>query len=256
MMRCVYGPVASWRLGRSLGIDPISQPHKVCSFDCVYCQIGPTKVLTTERTIFIPTDKVITELKAVLARVTPDVITFSGMGEPTLASNLNELIDKIRELTSLPLAILTNSSLITDPQVYRALLKLDIVVFKLDAPNEPLFQQINRPAPGITLNEIITAIHSFRKEFKKKLALQMMFIDTNKPVAHDMAAIASKLEPDEVQLNTPLRPSPVKPLSPADITAIEYQFRDLPYISVYKRHAPEVSPINKLDVFLRRKVVE
>ena len=178
------------------------------------------------------------------------------MGEPTLALNLGELIDKIRELTSLPLAILTNSSLITDPQVYRALLKLDIVVFKLDAPNEPLFQQINQPASGITLKEIIMAIHSFRKEFKNKLALQMMFIDTNKPVAHDMAAIASKLDPDEVQINTPLRPSPVKPLSPADITAIEHHFRTLPYISVYKQHAPEVSPINKLDVFIRRKVVE
>ena len=91
----IYGPVASWRLGRSLGVDAISQKEKQCSFDCVYCQIGRAKPIARRRKIFVPTEDILDELKR-LPRVPLDYITFSGMGEPTLAKNIGELIIKIK----------------------------------------------------------------------------------------------------------------------------------------------------------------
>ena len=110
-MEIVYGPVSSWRLGRSLGVDPICRTRKTCSFDCVYCSLGPTKVKSIERKVFVPTEQVALSLEKAIKKVDADVITFSGMGEPTLAKNLGELIEIARDVSGLPVAVLTNSSL-------------------------------------------------------------------------------------------------------------------------------------------------
>ena len=151
IMKIIYGPVASWRLGKSLGVDLICSEKKICSFDCIYCQLEKTDRITRQRESFISLDKLKKDLQHALQQTTPDVITLSGMGEPTLAKNMNEAIKIIKELTDLPLAILTNSSLMYDKNVQNDLKKLDIIVAKLDAPNQELFQKISRPAEGITL---------------------------------------------------------------------------------------------------------
>jgi len=248
-MKTIYGPVSSWRLGRSLGIDLICKPKKVCSFDCIYCQLGKTKEKTLKRKIFVKTEKVLKELKENLPKVKADVITFSGTGEPTLAENLEEIIDFLKKETNSPLAILTNSALLDDKAVKSALNKLDIVVAKLDTFDEDSFREINNPAKGISFKKYIEGIKSFRKNYSKKFALQIMFIKENKNFAEDIAEIARKIEPDEIQINTPLRPCRVKPLTKLEIEKIKKEFSGFKnVISVYEAEKPKVSPLDILDI--------
>ena len=251
-MKIVYGPVHSWRLGHSLGIDMISTGKKVCSYDCVYCQLGRTVEHTVERREFVTLQRLREELEAALNEVKPDVITFSGTGEPTIASNITDAVNLVREVTKIPIAILTNSYQINDSDVRRALLSMDIVVAKLDAPNQTLFEIINRPVPNITLKELVEGIKSFKKKFKGKLSLQMMFIEDNKNHAQEMAKIAEYIDPDEVQLNTPLRKNIKRPLMPDDMERIKKYFNKLHAISVYDAREEDVKALDIGEVEYRR----
>jgi len=181
-----------------------------------------------------------------------DYVTFSGVAEPTLAANLGELVAVVRERFVQPLAILTNSSLMRRGDVRRDLALFDVVVAKVDAPDELLYQRINRPFVNYTLAEVLWGIHRFREEFQGKLALQMMFVEANQDRAGEMAEIARDLSPDEVQLNTPLRPSPVPPLSPAEMDEIEAAFAGLPVLNVYKAARPEVVFLDEEETKRRR----
>lgn len=254
-MKTVYGPVPSWRLGRSLGIDPVCAERKTCSFDCSYCQLGRTLVKTSDRKVFVPAERMISDLKEILPRVEADIITFSGTAEPTLAANLGGIVDEVRSVTGLPLAILTNSSLMNRQDIIGDLLKFDIVVAKLDAPNQELFEKINRPAPQITFDKVVNGIRDFGKAFKGRLALQMMFVEENNGYALEMATLARKIQPDEVQINTPLRPCAVKPLSPTEINGIKSHFKGLNVISVYDSKKPKVSVDDLSEVRKRRPVL-
>jgi len=251
-MSSVYGPVSSWRLGRSLGIDLLSTKGKTCSFDCVYCQLGKTVYPLTERRQFVSLSKLAADLERV-KRTPADYATFAGVGEPTLASNLGEAIELVKSMLKLPVAVLTNSSLMTREDVRSELGLADVVVAKLDAPNEELFRQINRPIVECTLDEIIQGLKLFRGEYQKKLALQMMFIKTNRGYASEMARIAEQLSPDEVQINTPLRPCAIQPLTPEDISAIQREFsRVKRVVTVYEASRPEVVPLNLKETLRRR----
>jgi len=244
MMSVVYGPVPSWRLGRSLGIDPVSTRHKTCSFDCLYCQLGRTKHPLCEREVFVSPQALKSELEA-FRDLEIDYVTFSGMAEPTLAANLEELVAAVKEtMRRRPLAILTNSSLMPRPGVRGDLALFDVVVAKLDAPNQELFPQINRPFAKYTFHEILEGIRCFREEFASKLALQMMFVEANQGKAQEMAEIARDLRPDEVQLNTPLRPCPVPPLRPVEMKGIEVSFEGLNVINVHTSERPQVVPVD------------
>jgi len=252
-MKPIYGPVPSWRLGRSLGIDPISREEKTCSFDCLYCQLGKTINKTNKRQIFVDEEIIKKELKKIKnIEAKADIITISGTGEPTLAKNLGKIIDIIRKETKLPIAILTNSSLIYRKYVQKDLKKLDVVVAKVDAPNESLFRKINRSCKNITFKKIINGIKSFRKNYKGKLALQMMFINENKKYASQMAELAKKLNPDEIQINTPLRPCPKKPLSKKEIAQIKEKFIGLNVVSVYDTKRPRVKILSMHETLMRR----
>jgi wyosine [tRNA(Phe)-imidazoG37] synthetase (radical SAM superfamily) len=256
-MRFVYGPVASWRLGRSLGMDIISTKEKTCSFNCVYCQLGRTVNKTAERKVYVKTEAIEREISEIVDTIadTTDVITFAGMGEPTLGANLGEIADVIRRQCTAPIAILTNSALMTDVGVREELKMMDIVVAKLDAPNQRIFEQVNRPIKGdIKLEAIIKGLKEFRKGYKGRLCLQMMFIDENKESGVEMARIAAAIRPDEVQLNTPLRPCPANPLPPEEMKRIQKQFKGLnaTVISVYDARKPEVRVIDKTEVIKRR----
>ncbi|MEM2991513.1 MAG: radical SAM protein [Halobacteria archaeon] len=244
-MNVIYGPVHSWRLGRSLGIDLLCREEKICSFNCIYCQLGEEGVKTRERARYIEIQRLEDELKR--SKFEADVITFSGMGEPTLASNLEEAIQVVREYYNLPVAILTNSSLLSELEVQHALNQLDIVVAKLDAPNEELFQEINRPVEGIEISDILRALKHFRKQFSGKLALQIMFIDLNKQYAKEIAELALEIKPDEVQINTPLRRSKVKPLDSFEIKDIADKFTALGMntISVYNESGSKALEVEK-----------
>ncbi|MDH5781502.1 MAG: radical SAM protein, partial [Dehalococcoidia bacterium] len=244
MSSIIYGPVPSWRLGRSLGVDLLSTKSKTCTFDCIYCQLGKTVHPLTERKEFVNLDKLAPELEKVKG-VGADYATFSGVGEPTLASNLGEAIRLVKTTLGLPVAVLTNSSLMAREDVRHDLSLADVVVAKVDAPNEKLFHKINQPITRCTLAEILRALKLFRKEYQGKLALQMMFVEENKGYALEMARIAKQLSPDEVQINTPLRPCAVQPLSPEEIATIRRAFSGLKGVmTVYEAPRPEVAPFN------------
>jgi len=248
----IYGPVPSWRLGRSLGIDLLSTRGKTCSFDCVYCQLGITVHPEVERREFVSLDRLARELKTVEG-IAADYATFSGMGEPSLASNLGEAIRLVKSALKLPVAVLTNSSLIPREDVRHELTLADVVVAKVDAPTGEIFHKINRPAGSQTLAGILKALKLFREEYHGKLALQMMFVEANKDYAADMAEIAKQLSPDEVQINTPLRPCGVSPLSPGDLAAVEREFSNFQNVfTVYGALKPEVMPFDLAETLRRR----
>lgn len=207
--KAVYGPVRSWRFGWSLGIDPIFE-ISTCSFNCIYCQLGHIQTVTSERKIYVSTQKVIEDFKGFLDKPC-DVITFSGSGEPTLALNLAEMASQIKILKpQTPLLCLTNSTLLHLPAVQKDLQVMDRVIVKLDAANDKTLQQMNRPAEGISLESILNGIKAFQKNYKGKLDVQMMFMPINLSQIEDLATLLNEINPDTVQLNTPLRPYPIE----------------------------------------------
>lgn len=205
----IFGPVPSRRLGLSLGVDLI--PRKVCTLDCVYCQVGRTTDHRVERGDFVPVAEVLDELARTLPQVPrPDYITISGSGEPTLNVRLGEVIDGIRRLTDVPVAIITNGTLLSDPAVRRDAAKADLVVPSLDAGDEETYQKINRPTRGLTLEDLVEGIAAFRREFRGQLWLEVFLaagINDSEEQVRRMAPLIARIHPDRVQLNTATRPT-------------------------------------------------
>lgn len=222
----IYGPVSSWRLGRSLGIDPISLFQKTCTFDCVYCQAGRTEIFSGKREIFVPTESLIRELRSI-PEVLLDSITFAGNGEPTLAENLGEMIRAVRKIRNEKISVITNASLIDRRDVMEDLLLADIVEAKLDASSAALFQTVSRPMPEILWENIVKGLKVFRKLYQGHLTLQVMFVASNKACAEAVAKIACQIIPEEVEINTPLRACAVQPLSREEIEEIASIFRGI-----------------------------
>mgnify|MGYP005648124227 CR=1 FL=1 len=233
----------------------IRDRYKICSFDCIYCQLGRTEKLVVDRNRYISIKELKVELEEAIKNVQFDVVTLSGTGEPTLADNLGDSVVAIKEITDKPVAILTNSSMLTYSEVRKELCQLDIVVAKLDAPTPELFRRINRPHDRIKFGDILNGLREFRKIYTGKFSLQMMFVDDNKEYAKDMAEIARSMEPDEVQINTPLRESPVKPLSKTEISEIAEHFESFNTITVYTSEKPPVKILDKDELIKRRKTV-
>ncbi|MFH1782181.1 MAG: radical SAM protein [Candidatus Omnitrophota bacterium] len=249
----VYGPVSSWRLGSSLGVDLISKEEKVCTFDCSYCQIGPTKDFSDSRKIFVPTKEVLKEINSISAgNFKIDYITFSGRGEPTLAANLGDVIEGVKKIRNEKVAVITNSSLIDSPDVQDDLSMADLVMVKIDACSEDLFLKINKPMKKIKLSNVLEGIEEFRRGFKGKLALQIMFTEANKDHAEELAKVAKKIKAHEIQINTPLRPSNIKPLSKKDIQAIKKYFKGMNIVTAYDAERKNVMPVSKKETLKRR----
>lgn len=252
-MKIVYGPVPSWRLGKSLGIDPVCRKKKVCSFDCTYCQLGRTVVKTKKPVEFVKTGNLGEQLREALKKTDVDVVTFSGTGEPTLAKNLGRMVDIVKQTTELPVAILTNSSMLGLKRVRKNMEKIDIVIAKLDAASEETFRNVNRPADGLTLKKVVNGIKKMRKEFKgKKFALQCMFVEENQSEAENISSLAREIEPDEIQIDTPLRPSPEKELSVKEIAGITEKFTGLNAVNVYGMKKPVVKVLDLKETLARR----
>ncbi len=204
----LFGPVPSRRLGRSLGIDVT--PFKMCSFDCVFCQLGCTTRLAMDREEFVPFDEVCAELERWLAEGgAADYVTFAGSGEPTLYSRLGELIDFMKARTEIPVIVLTNGTLLHQPDVREEASRADIVKVSLSAWDDESFQKINRPAPGLTFEMLLTGEHEFRSGFNGQLWLEVFLmegVNADLKQVQYIAEIVAKIHPDKIHLNTAVRP--------------------------------------------------
>jgi len=222
--RYLFGPVPSRRLGISLGIDLV--PHKTCAFDCVYCECGQTTNLTCERREYVPAGRVVAELDDFLAKAPDlDYVTFAGSGEPTLHSGIGEIIAFIKDrYPRYRVAVLTNSALLTDPEVRAALMPADLVVPSLDAVSEEAFQRINRPSPGVTAGRVLEGLLEFVREYPGEVWLEVFIVpginDTEEEVRLLKDAVAA-IEPDRVQVNTLDRPGTDIRVRPASRPALE-----------------------------------
>ncbi|MEW6266340.1 MAG: radical SAM protein [Thermodesulfobacteriota bacterium] len=207
--RRVFGPVPSRRLGLSLGLDLV--PAKTCTLDCLYCEIGRTTVKTLERRSWNMAD----ELEAELAGLLPecearlDYVTLAGSGEPTLNLELGSIIERVKRLTEVPLAVLTNGTLLSRPDVRRDLAGADLVIPSLDSALEDTFRRLNRPAAGLDLSEYIEGLIAFRQGYKGRVWLEILLVSGVNDGPEELAAlkaVVDRLEPDLVQLNTVYRP--------------------------------------------------
>ncbi|RLB62924.1 MAG: radical SAM protein, partial [Deltaproteobacteria bacterium] len=218
MYKYLFGPVPSRRLGMSLGIDLV--PRKVCSLDCVYCEVGKTTKLTLERKEYILFDNVIKELTHYFENnPDPDYITFSGSGEPTLNSRIGDIIKFVKQnRPEIPEADLTNGTLLFDPEVRAELKIADVVLPSLDAATSPVFDKINRPAPGLEIEKYLQGLIDFRKEFSGKIWLEIFILpqyNFEQQELKKLREIILKINPDSIQLNTLDRPGTVAGLHSA-----------------------------------------
>ena len=213
-MPYVFGPVPSRRLGLSLGVDLV--PHKTCTYDCLYCQVGKTTHKTIETDDFIPVQDVMGELRQRLESISPDVITLAGSGEPTLHSEIEQVIDFIKGITDTKIAVLTNGSLFWKEQVRKKVLGADIILPTLSTVSEGTFRIIHRPHGKLNLSMIIEGLTSLRQDYPGSLFLEVVllagFNDSDQEI-EELKRVIGPISPDKIQLNTVVRP-------PADSRAI------------------------------------
>ncbi|HEW78724.1 MAG TPA: radical SAM protein [Phycisphaerales bacterium] len=205
----LFGPVPSRRLGLSLGVDIV--PFKTCSLDCVYCQLAKTSEKTIERKNYCDVGAVLDELKKRLGRgLQADFISISGSGEPTLNAGLGQIIDGIKKITDVPVAILTNGTLLYRQDVRADCAKADVVLPSLDAGDEQTYQKINRPYLRLSIEKLIAGLCAFRNEFAGQIALEVFLLEGFNTDTEQIGKIKGAIErirPDKIQLNTATRPT-------------------------------------------------
>ncbi len=204
----IYGPVPSRRLGRSLGIDLV--PYKVCSYDCVYCQLGRTSTLTIERDEYVSIDKVLIDLETALSNTSAvDCVTLAGSGEPTLNSGVGRLLKEIKRRYALPTAVITNGSLLWKAELRDEMLMADYVLPSLDAGDARMFKAINRPHPELDYKKMVDGIIRFVHEYEGQLSLEVMLLKYINATPIELKKIADQvaiIAPALVQINTAYRP--------------------------------------------------
>jgi wyosine [tRNA(Phe)-imidazoG37] synthetase (radical SAM superfamily) len=209
-MKYIYGPVPSRRLGRSLGVDLV--PKKVCTYDCIYCQVGKTTRLTLEREAYVPAEAILRDVHEALREKGEhvDYIACSGSGEPCLNSAIGEIIIGLKEMTAVPIAVITNSSLFDRKEVREALLTADCVMPSLDAATPVAFQGINKPHPALQVSEIIQGLAQFRSAYQGQIWLEILLckgINDGPKEIEGLRQAIQVIQPDRVQLNTVVRPA-------------------------------------------------
>ncbi|MCL2219109.1 MAG: radical SAM protein [Chitinispirillia bacterium] len=230
----IYGPIRSRRLGLSLGVDMV--PHKTCPLDCVYCECGATTVLTVERKEYIPTGEIIAEIDDYLegaGNPAPDYVTFGGSGEPTLHSGLGRIIGHIKgRFPAQKLALLTNSTLLSDKQLRRDILLCDLILPSLDAVTDDVFRGVNVPESSLTCEGVINGLTALSSEYKGQLWLEVFIspgINDGDAEIALFKEVITKINPTRVQLNSLDRPGTVNTLSAAPRASLE---------DIAKRFAP------------------
>ena len=242
--KTLFGPVPSRRLGISLGVDLV--PHKTCSLDCVYCECGATTHLTLKRKEYVSVDRVKNELATYLSQdEKTDYITFSGSGEPTLNEGIGEVIQFLKsDYPQYKVALLTNSTLLDQPEVRRQIKDVDVIMASLDAATEPQFRQVNRPHPNLDLSSIIDGIVQFRKMFLGRLLMEYFLVNGCNDSIQELIilkTILRQIDADGVLLNTLDRPGAegwVEPTGPKQLKDIS-DFLEGAEIVKYKSAPPE-----------------
>jgi len=223
-MKYIFGPIPSRRLGKSLGIDPV--PLKTCNWNCVYCQLGRSAPLTLERGEYVPRHELLAEVEQTLAAYRPgeiDWVTFVGSGEPTLHSGLGWMVRQVKALTDLPVAVITNGSLLYLPEVRDELSVADTVMPTLDAGSARLYRQINRAAPPFSFEKLAEGLYRFRQMYYGKLWIEVMLIHglNDTPEALQELALALKaIQPDQVHITLPVRPPAEAWVRPSDMAGL------------------------------------
>ena len=225
MIKQVFGPVPSRRLGQSLGIDPV--PLKTCNWNCVYCQLGRTRPLRIERRINFPNLEILAQVQDALDAHDPgeiDWVTFVGSGETTLHAGLGEMVRGVKKMTELPVAVITNGSLLYLPEVREELAAADAVMPSLDAGNAVLYRRINRPHPSLTFERLTEGLIAFRELYSGKLWVEVMLIrglnDTLEALK-EIAGWLEKIHPDEVHVVQPTRPPAEAWVKPPDSDGLQ-----------------------------------
>ncbi len=224
----IFGPIPSRRLGASLGVNNI--PYKICSYNCVYCQVGRTLHMQVKRTLYSNPSEVFDEVKKKVERIREtqqnvDYISIVPDGEPTLDSSLGELIERLKEL-GMPVAVITNSSLTWDKSVQEDLKKADWVSVKIDAISPNTWKQINRPHASLSLDEILQGMQEFAGSYTGTLCTETMLVKELNDNPEELTAIAnfikSRISPYKAYIGVPTRP-PAEPWvsrpEPESITA-------------------------------------
>ncbi|MCJ7664038.1 MAG: radical SAM protein [Desulfobacterales bacterium] len=208
-MKYTYGPVPSRRLGLSLGVDLV--PKKICTYDCIYCQIGRPTLQTMERKEYVPARTILRDVREALHEWGNKInyIAISGSGEPTLNTAIEKVIQGLKKMAAIPVAVITNSSLLLLEEVRQALLLADVVMPSLDAVTPAVFQTVNRPIPSLAIEQIIEGLAAFRGEYKGQIWLEILLCrgvnDSGEEIGRIREAIRI-IRPDKVQLNTVVRP--------------------------------------------------
>jgi wyosine [tRNA(Phe)-imidazoG37] synthetase (radical SAM superfamily) len=250
--RHLYGPVPSRRLRRSLGIDLL--PHKICTYDCIYCQIGKTTKKTLLRKEYVPEKEVLEEVKTFLLEGSSsiDYLSLSGSGEPTLHSKIRSIIKGIKEITNIPVAVITNGSLLCEREVREDLLQADVVLPSLDAVSPEVFMKINRSHKKLSIERVIEGMVEFRRVYKGQIWLEILFckgINDSPEEVQKMKEAVERIQPDLIHLNTVVRPPSedwVKPLSQKEMEEIQAFFgENASIISEFDRH---LEPIPEKDL--------
>jgi len=211
-MNHLFGPVASRRLGRSLGVDLL--PFKTCTLDCIYCECGPTTAKTIKREEYVPYDEIVLEIEEWHSKGgKADYITLAGSGEPTLNIRFGDIISEIKRITNIPVCVLTNGTLFSSQEVRQETALADLVIPSLDAADKETFLKINRPSEGLNFEKYIEGLILFSKEFSGKLWLEVFVvpgINDNENTIMSLVEIAKKIKPHKIQLNTAVRPTAEK----------------------------------------------
>ncbi|MBG0777811.1 MAG: radical SAM protein [Desulfovibrionaceae bacterium] len=223
-MKYVFGPVTSSRLGRSLGLDLLAA--RACTMDCLYCEVGRTDVLTRERAVFAPAAAVLDELAAWVraGHEMPDYVTLGGMGEPCLNADMGAIIDGVREICpSVPVAVLTNSTLMADARVRAELGRADAVLPSMDSLVEAEFRTINRPAPGLTAAGVAEGLLEFARGYAGRVFLEVLLaagINDSEENLELLRAFVARLGPDRVDVVTMSRPGAYARAHPVDAATL------------------------------------
>jgi len=256
--RHLYGPVPSRRLGGSLGIDLV--PHKICTYDCIYCQIGKTTKKTLTRKEYVPAKEITEEVERFLKEgaASIDYLSLTGSGEPTLHSQIRSVIEGIKAITSIPVAVITNGSLLYEEEVRQDLLRADLVLPSLDAVSPEVFRKINRPRKGFSVDKVIEGLVEFRNVYKGQIWLEILFckdVNDDKEELFRMRKAIDRIRPDRIHLNTVVRPPSEKwaiPLNQKEMEEMRVFFGEkASIISEFDRHPPAVAERDIKEEILR-----
>lgn len=203
----LFGPVFSRRLGLSLGVDMV--PYKTCTYDCLYCEVGPTTNLTVQPQGLLDPGPIITEIEDALRSQSPDVLTFGGSGEPTLNSHLFEILRHVKKRFQIKTALLTNGILFLREDVRKVLPYLDLILPTMSTGFPETFRRLHRPHSGLSHEMLKEAIRAIKRDFRGEIWVEVLLVEginDGREEWKEIARFLSEIGPERIQVGTVERP--------------------------------------------------